>query len=278
MKKNKLILNRRNFIKSSAACGCLFSLPGCSTVPVTGRKQLNWVPDRMIKYISDTYYYGFLDDNYMRIEKDEKYMNRIQDIAYNIEKGIQRYFEIENKDFSKYKFDYEINVIRDRRTLNAFAMANAKIVLYSRIIDFAEDDDGVAVIMGHEMGHVVAKHIHERISQRITWDILTLGVAELVAELGFFLPWSRKQESEADYLGINFMYLAGYDPNAASKFWKKLDDYVKDVKKYKQKSDALTEIKRNLPQWTKTHPSSEDRYENLKKWSVDVKQKYKGVI
>ena len=74
------------------------------------------------------------------------------------------------------------------------------------------------------------------------------------------------------------MYLAGYDPNAASKFWKKLDDYVKDVKKYKQKSDVLTEIKRNLPQWTKTHPSSEDRYENLKKWSVDVKQKYKGVI
>ena len=278
MKKNKFILNRRNFIKSSAACGCLFSLPGCSTVPVTGRKQLNWVPDRMIKYISDSYYYDFLDDNYMRIEKDEKYMKRIQDIAYNIEKGIQRYFEIEKKDFSKYKFDYEINVIRDRRTLNAFAMANAKIVLYSRIIDFAEDDDGIAVIIGHEMGHVVAHHIHERISQRITWDVLTLGIAELVAELGFFLPWSRKQESEADYLGINFMYLAGYDPDAASKFWKKLDDYVKDVKKYKQKSDVLTEIKRNLPQWTKTHPSSEDRYENLKKWSVDVKQKYKGVI
>lgn len=278
MKKNKFILNRRNFIKSSAACGCLFSLPGCSTVPVTGRKQLNWVPDRMIKYISDSYYYDFLDDNYMRIEKDEKYMKRIQDIAYNIEKGIQRYFEIEKKDFSKYKFDYEINVIRDRRTLNAFAMANAKIVLYSRIIDFAEDDDGIAVIIGHEMGHVVAHHIHERISQRITWDVLTLGIAELVAELGFFLPWSRKQESEADYLGINFMYLAGYDPNAASKFWKKLDDYVKDVKKYKQKSDVLTEIKRNLPQWTKTHPSSEDRYENLKKWSVDVKQKYKGLI
>ena len=278
MKKNKFILNRRNFIKSSAACGCLFSLPGCSTVPVTGRKQLNWVPDRMIKYISDSYYYDFLDDNYMRIEKDEKYMKRIQDIAYNIEKGIQRYFEIEKKDFSKYKFDYEINVIRDRRTLNAFAMANAKIVLYSRIIDFAEDDDGIAVIIGHEMGHVVAHHIHERISQRITWDVLTLGIAELVAELGFFLPWSRKQESEADYLGINFMYLAGYDPDAASKFWKKLDGYVKDVKKYKQKSDVLTEIKRNLPQWTKTHPSSEDRYENLKKWSVDVKQKYKGVI
>lgn len=270
--------NRRNFIKSTAMCGCSFLLPNCSTVPVTGRKQLNWVPDRIIKYISDSYYYGFLDDNYMRVEKDDKYMNRIHNIAINIENGIKKYFKIENKEFKKFNFDYEINVIKDKRTLNAFAMANAKIVLYSRIIDFAGSDDGIAVIMGHEMGHVVAKHVHERISQRVTWDILTLGIAELVAEIGFFLPWSRKQESEADFLGLNFMHLAGYDVDAAAQFWKKLDDYIKEVKKYKIDGDPVTAIKRRLPQWTKTHPSSNQRYKNLTKWSKEVKEKYKDVI
>lgn len=75
--------NRRNFIKSTAVCGCSLLIPSCSKVPVTGRKQLNWVPERMIKYISDSYYYDFLDENYLRIEKDEKYMKRIQDIGYN---------------------------------------------------------------------------------------------------------------------------------------------------------------------------------------------------
>ena len=178
--------NRRNFIKSTAVCGCTLLIPSCSTVPVTGRKQLNWVPERMIKYISDSYYYDFLDENYLRIEKDEKYMKRIQDIGYNIEKGIKKYFEFQNEDYQKFKFDYEINVIKDKRTLNAFAMANAKIVLYSRIIDFAESDDGIAVILGHEMGHVIAKHVQERISQRVTLDILTLGIAELITEVGFF--------------------------------------------------------------------------------------------
>lgn len=271
-------VNRRNFIKSTAICGCSFLLPNCSTVPVTGRQQLNWVPERMVKYISDSYYYDFLDENYLRIEKNEKYMKRIHDIAYNIEKGVKKYFEIEKKDFKKFKFDYEINVIKDKRTLNAFAMANAKIVLYSRIIEFADSDDGIAVILGHEMGHVIAKHMQERISQRITWDVLTLGIAELVAEIGFFLPWSRLQESEADYLGINFMYLAGYNPDVASKFWKKLDDYVKEVKKYKIDGDIVTAINRRMPQWAKTHPSAKQRYESLNKWSKEVKEKYKNFI
>ena len=157
-------------------------------------------------------------------------------------------------------------------------MANAKIVLYSRIIEFAGSDDAVAVIMGHEMGHVVAKHVHERISQRVTWDVLTLGVAELFAELGFFLPWSRMQESEADFLGLNFMHLAGYNVDAAADFWKRLDEYVKKVKKYKINEDPITAIKRNLPQWTKTHPSSEKRFNDLKKWSIEVRKKYDGII
>lgn len=249
-------------------------ISNCTTVPVTNRKQLNWVPDQIIKSISDSYYYSFLDDNYTMIEKDEKKIKRIKEISLNIENGIKKYFEINKMNYSKHNYDYELNIIKDKRTLNAFAMANAKIVMYSRIIDFAETDDGIATIISHEMGHVIAKHIHERVSQRITWDLLTLGIAEIFAELGFFLPWSRMQESEADYLGINFLYLAGYNPDAPAIFWKKLDNYTNEVKKYKIDGDLLTAINRRLPQWTKTHPSSNERYNNLKKWSEEVKSKY----
>ena len=88
-------MKRRKFLKNTLLCGCSVFLPGCSTVPVTGRSQLNIVPESMIKYISDSYYYSYLDDNFMRIEKNEKYMNRIYDIGLNIEKGIKKYFELE---------------------------------------------------------------------------------------------------------------------------------------------------------------------------------------
>ena len=123
-------------------------------------------------------------------------------------------------------------------------MANAKVVFFRRIVEFCENDDQIAAIMGHEMGHVIAKHIHERISHRLTWDILTLGIAEIFAELGFFLPWSRKQESEADYLGVVFMTLAGYDPYQAAKFWDNLYDYKEKLKKYKSNPDLIVKIKK----------------------------------
>jgi len=271
-----MFVKRRSFFKifSTLIAGLFF--PSCTTVPVTNRTQLNLVPDKWIRWISDKYYYDYLDDNL--INHQEKYLGRVLKIGQRIEKGIEKYFEIEKLNFKKYRLDYEINVVDDKRNLNAFAMANAKIVFFRRIIDFAETDDQIAAIMGHEMGHVLAKHMHERISHRLTWDILTLGIAEIFAELGFFLPWSRKQESEADYLGVVFMTLAGYEPTEAAMFWDKLAKYIKKVKKYKSKHDLLARIKRNMPEFTSTHPFPERRSKNILKWSEEVKEKYKDYI
>ena len=257
----------------------LLSLPligSCTKVPVTNRTQLNFVPDKWIRWISDKYYYDYLDDNLL-IQDVDMY-NRVYDVGLKIQLGIKKYFEIKKLDFSKYNLDYEINVVDDKRNLNAFAMANAKIVFFRRIVEFCDNDDQIAAIMGHEMGHVISKHIHERISQRVTWDVLTLGIAEIFAELGFFLPWSRKQESEADYLGVVFMTLAGYDPNEAAVFWEKLYNYQQKVKKYKSNPDLIVKIKRNLPEFTSTHPFPENRSKKIRDWAKEVNNEFKDYI
>mgnify|MGYP001160878234 CR=1 FL=1 len=269
-------MRRRFFFRLLAS---LFTLPfikSCAKVPVTNRTQLNLIPDKWVRWVSDKYYYDYLDDNLL-IQDMDMY-NRVFDIGLKIQGAIKKYFEIKNLDFTKYNLDYEINVVDDKRNLNAFAMANAKVVFFRRIVEFCDNDDQIAAIMGHEMGHVIAKHIHERISHRLTWDILTLGIAEIFAELGFFLPWSRKQESEADYLGVVFMTLAGYNPYEAAKFWDNLYEYREKVKKYKSNPDLIVKIKKNLPEFTSTHPFPENRSKKIKEWAKEVKDEFKDYI
>ncbi len=269
-------MKRRVFIRLLSFLGLSFLFPSCTKVPVTNRTQMNIVPDKWIRWVSDKYYYDFLDDNYLI--NDLNMYDRVYNIGLKIQDGIKKYFEIEKLDFTKYNLDYEINVIDDKRNFNAFAMANAKIVFYRRIVEFAETDDQIAAIMGHEMGHVIAKHIHERISHRITWDVLTLGIAEIFAEIGFFLPWSRKQESEADYLGVIFMTLAGYDPYQAAKFWDRVYEWKEKVKKYKSKHDIIARTKRNLPEFTSTHPFPETRSKQIREWAKEANKKYKKFV
>ena len=272
----KKFIDRRSFFKSFAFLLSSFFFSSCTKVPVTNRSQFNIIPDKWIRWISDKYYYDYLDDNLLI--KDLDMYNRVFNIGLNIQKGIEKYFEIKGLDFEKYKLDYEVNVVDDKRNLNAFAMANAKIVFFRRIVEFCDNDDQIAAIMGHEMGHVISKHIHERVSHRITWDILTLGVAEVFAQLGFFLPWSRKQESEADYLGVVFMTLSGYDPIEAANFWDKLEEYKKKLKKYRSNPDLIVKIKRNLPEFTSTHPFPENRSKKIKQWSYEVREEFRDYI
>ena len=265
-------MKRRNFLKLFNIFLSSIFFSSCTKVPVSNRTQFNIIPDKWVRWVSDKYYYDYLDDNLL-IEDLDMY-NRVFNIGLKIQSGIKKYFEIKNLNFEEYDLDYEVNVVDDKRNLNAFAMANAKIVFFRRIVEFCENDDQIAAIMGHEMGHVISKHIHERVSHRITWDILTLGVAEVFAQLGFFLPWSRKQESEADYLGVVFMTLAGYEPLEAANFWEKLNDYKKKLEKYRTNPDLIVKVKRNLPEFTSTHPFPENRSKKIREWSKQVKEEF----
>jgi len=276
---NSKIQNRREIIKQ---LGCLSasSLCGCSYNPVNQRRQLNFVPDNIIKHMSDDYYYQFLSDN--ELVNDKKLVKRIRDIGRRIELGIEKYFETENRidEYKKYQYDYEINVVKDKRTINAFAMPTAKIVFYSRILDFADNDDEIATIMGHEMGHVVAWHSKERMSHAVALELVStatggiVGSGSMLSEIGYFLPFSRFQETEADELGLTFMTLAGYKPESSASFWINMKNYGDKLEKYKSKHDITSNFLRNLPQVLRTHPITEKRIDNLNKLIPEIKNKY----
>ena len=272
-------ISRRKFTKI-LGCGCAFSMTSCSYNPINKRSQLNIVPDRIIKHMSDEYYYEFLANN--DLVKDKKLVKKVREIGRRIEIGIEKYFEKENRlnEYKKYQYDYEINVVKDKRTINAFAMPTAKIVFYSRIFDFANNEDEIATIMGHEMGHVVAWHAKERMSHAVALEFVSsatggiIGSGSALSEIGYFLPFSRFQETEADELGLRFMTLAGYKAESSVSFWKNLKNYSEKLEKYKSKHDVGSKFLRNLPQVLRTHPITDNRIKNLNRLIPQVKMEY----
>ncbi len=271
--------NRREFLRM-LGCAGTSTLCACSYNPINQRAQLNLVPDKLIKHMSDDYYYQFLSEN--ELVSDRKLVKRVRDIGRRIEFGIEKYFESEGRlgEYEDYQYDYEIQIVKDKRTINAFAMPTAKIVFYSRILEFADNDDEVATILGHEMGHVVAWHSKERMSHAVAMELVStatggfIGSGSVLSEIGYFLPFSRFQETEADELGLKFMTLAGYKPESSVSFWMNMKNYGDRLEKYKSKHDLTSNFLRNLPQVLRTHPITEKRIENLTRLIPEVKSKY----
>ena len=272
-------ISRRKFTRI-LGCGCSMSLSSCSYNPINKRSQLSIVPERIVKHMSDEYYYEFLADN--DLVKNKKLVKKVREIGKRIEIGIKKYFEIENRldEYEKYQYDYEINIVKDKRTINAFAMPTAKIVFFSRILDFTKNEDEIATIMGHEMGHVVAWHSKERMSHAVALELVSsatggiIGSGSALSEIGYFLPFSRFQETEADELGLRFMTLAGYKPESSVSFWMNLKNYSQKLEKYKSKHDIGARFLRNLPQVLRTHPITENRIKNLNRLIPKVKIEY----
>ena len=272
-------ISRRKFTRI-LGCGCAMNLSSCSYNPINKRSQLSIIPERIVKHMSDEYYYQFLADN--DLVKNKKLVKKVREIGKRIEIGIKKYFEKENRldEYEKYQYDYEINIVKDKRTINAFAMPTAKIVFFSRILDFTKNEDEIATIMGHEMGHVVAWHSKERMSHAVALELVSsatggiIGSGSALSEIGYFLPFSRFQETEADELGLRFMTLAGYKPESSVSFWMNLKNYSQKLKKYKSKHDIGARFLRNLPQVLRTHPITENRIKNLNRLIPKVKMEY----
>ena len=221
-------MNRRKFL-SYVGCGCCgVILPSCTTAPITERKQLKIVSEARLNAQAAQIYEKVKEKE--KMSDDIKTLNEIKEIGKKMEDSISEYFDREGLEDPTKNFDWEYILIDKKKVRNAWCMPGGKIAVYTGILDATKNTNGLAAVMGHEIAHAVAKHSVERASRgtllnvgtRII-DIASGGVLSdinrttgqntvgLLAQLGILNPFNRKQESEADYLGMIFSSLSGYD-------------------------------------------------------------------
>jgi len=261
-------MDRRKFIQY-VGCGCCgFVLNSCSNVPITDRKQLRIIPESKLNAQAAQIYEKIKEKE--KLIKDGSTINQIKEIGKKMENSISEYFFQSNLNDPTSNFQWEYILIENKKMKNAWCMPGGKIAVYSGILDITKNVDGLAAVMGHEIAHAVAKHSVERASRGVLinttvqiTDILTGGkisqvnrttgmdTVGLLAKLGIMNPFNRKQESEADYLGLIFSSLSGYDIRETTKIWERM----KEANKGKEP-----------PEFMSTHPSSSNRIKQINEW------------
>jgi len=237
----------------------------CSRVPMTGRRQLDLIPTETVLSMSFQQYDEFLKSN--EVSTDQEKAAMVRKVGGRIQKAVERYFNDQGMSHQLRDYQWEFNLI-ESEDVNAWAMPGGKVVVYTGLLPVAKTESGLAVVMGHEIAHAVAKHGDERMSQALLAQMGGMALSEALktqpektkelwltvygvgAQVGVLLPYSRTQESEADHLGLIFMAIAGYDPNEAVDFWERMAA---------EKGGAAP------PEFLSTHPSDKTRINNLKK-------------
>jgi predicted Zn-dependent protease len=247
----------------------------CSTVPITGRKQLDLIPDDQMMEMSFQQYDEFLKTN--KVSADQEKVAMVRKVGARIRGAVEQYFKNQGMSNQLRDYKWEFNLIESEE-VNAWAMPGGKVVVYTGLLPVAQTEAGLAVVMGHEIAHAIAKHGDERMSQALLAQMggmalsealknkpeetqnLWLSVYGVGAQVGVLLPYSRTQEGEADRLGLIFMAMAGYDPHEAVDFWERM---------MAQKDGAAP------PEFLSTHPSGTTRINNLKKLIPEAMEYYK---
>ncbi len=231
-------------------------ITSCSTVPLTGRKQLSLIDESAIQQQAAQAYRDFLNDR-KTVVLNNTDAQRVKRIGSNIALAISRYMQ-QNGYGDKYNYNWEFNLVQDK-AINAWCMPGGKVAVYTGILPVTQTDAGLATVMAHEIAHAVAGHASERASQgagaQILGGVLSGGNATLGQLYGLggglaLLKFSRTQESEADRLGLIFMAMAGYDPNNALTFWQRM---------------AQASQGGAPPEFLSTHPSDATRISDIQK-------------
>ena len=251
------------------------ALYACSSVPITGRKQLNLVSDSEVLSLSLQEYNDYIQT--AKKSTDQAATAMVTKVGKNIANAVERYYQSINQEELLKDYSWEFNLIDDPQ-VNAFCMPGGKIVVYTGILPVTQDETGLAVVLGHEVAHAVAKHANERMSQQVAaqygaqaLSVLTgkasgstQAIAQQVyglgAQYGVLLPFNRTQESEADHLGLIFMVIAGYNPEAALPFWQR-----------------MAQNGQSTPEFMSTHPSDATRIAAIQKEIPEAMEVYKGV-
>ena len=253
----------------------LLFLSNCATVPLTGRKQLSIIPESEVESLSFDSYKQVLKDN--KLSTNAEWTAMVKNCGARIQKAVETYMAEHKLQNRLDGFKWEFNLL-ESSTVNAFCMPGGKVAFYTGIMPICKDENGVAVVMGHEVAHAIANHGGERMSQGLIQQMggMALAVAlkekpESTQQLALaaygagstvfgILPYSRLHESEADKLGLIFMAMAGYDPHEAPKFWERMASMNKGSKP---------------PEFLSTHPADQTRINNLNKEMPEAMKYYK---
>jgi predicted Zn-dependent protease len=248
----------------------------CKEVAVTGRRQLSFIGDGELNKMSFAQYDQVKAESKVLPDDDDRVL-MIRRVGNKIAEAVSVYFDKNNMSNRKSEFAWEFNVI-DENTVNAWCMPGGKVAFYTGILPITQDELGVAVVMGHEVAHAIARHGNERMSQGLLANGIMAGASILAllsdkpqltkdlflasfgasAQLGM-LAFSRKHESEADHMGIIFMAMAGYDPEAAVGFWQRMS----------------AGGGQKPPEFLSTHPSDQRRIDDIKRLLPEAKKYYK---
>jgi predicted Zn-dependent protease len=269
-------INRRKFL-GYFGCGCCsLVLPSCSTVPITERKQLSIIPESRINRQASAAYENFRKKSKL-ITKGAQ-LKEIREIGKKMEVAVSTFFKKQGKKDPTETFGWDYVLVNNDKVVNAWCMPGGKIAVYTGLLKITKNTDALSIVMGHEIAHAVARHSVERMSHAMTINLGTT-VADIflggainrtrntvgqntgmdIFQLGIMNPFGRKQETEADYLGLIFSSLSGYDIRESVKLWERM------AQKNKGKEP---------PVFLSTHPSSKKRIDNLKNWISDIIIKY----
>lgn len=250
-------------------------LYSCSTVPITGRKQLNLIPDNEMLSMSFREYDQFLKEN--KLSHNQQEVNTVKTVGNKLAYAVEKYFNEKGQSGQLDGYKWEFHLVQNKEA-NAWCMPGGKVVVYTGILPITKTPAGLAVVLGHEIAHAVAKHGNERMSQALVAQLGGVALSEALknkpaqtrniwlaaygigSKVGVLLPYSRVQESEADHLGLIFMAIAGYDPHEALTFWQRME---------KEQGGS------SIPEFLSTHPSNQTRIEDIKKEIPEAMRYYR---
>ncbi len=233
-------------------CLCML-LCACATAPFTGRSQLILISADQEAALGLKSYRQVLRES--KLSRDEKLISQVRTVGTRIAAASDR-----------SDFEWEFNVIEDDKTANAFCLPGGKVAIYTGILPYTKDQNGLATVISHEVAHAIARHGAERMTTtliaQIGHEAMNIAISEksavavqaasmaygVGAQIGFILPFSRTHELEADRIGLILMAQAGYDPGEAVAFWQRLSQVEKD----------------KIPAFLSTHPADETRIRNIK--------------
>ena len=261
-------MNRRKFLSYIGCSCCGFVLNSCATAPITERKQLKIIPESKLNAQAAQVYEQIKKKE--KMSTDVETLGQIKRIGKKMEISISKYFDNSDLENPTANFDWEYILIENKKIRNAWCMPGGKIAVYTGLLDVTKNLNGLAAVMGHEIAHAVAKHSVERASRNVLLNTGTqlidifsggklsqvnrvtgMNTVGLLSSIGITNPFNRKQESEADYLGMIFSSLSGYDIRETPKIWERM----KELKKGKE-----------IPEFMSTHPSANNRIKDINDW------------